>query len=167
MLLKACVVFDTRYGNTEKIAKSLQTGLTESGVQTLCVSARDVVIDSLKEFDLICVGAPTEWMTASKPMKEFLGKLKAAKLSGKCGFAFDTKLDRPLSGSAAKFIEKELRNMGIRVVVPRETATVFLVNGKVGDAYLKEGEVERFRQIGATVGRAVAEYDAAHQDQRL
>ena len=154
--MKACIVFDTRYGNTEKIAKSLQTGLTESGVQALCINSRDVAIDSLKEFDLICVGAPTEWLTASKPVKEFLGKLKAANLSGKYGFAFDTKLDRPLSGSAAKFIEKELKDMGLRIFAPRESATASLVNGKVGDAYLKEGEAERFRQIGATTGRALA-----------
>ena len=154
--MKACIAFDTRYGNTEKIAKSLQAGLTESGVQALCFSARDVLIDSLREFDLICVGAPTEWLTASKPMKEFLGRLKAVNLSGKHGFAFDTKLDRPLSGSAAKFIEKELKNMGLRVVAQRESATVFLVNGKVGDAYLKEGEEERFRGIGAAIGRAFA-----------
>ena len=133
--MKACIVFDTRYGNTEKIAKSLQTGLTESGVQALCINSKDVAIDSLKEF---------------------LGKLKAANLSGKYGFAFDTKLDRPLSGSAAKFIEKELKDMGLRIFAPRESATASLVNGKVGDAYLKEGEAERFRQIGATIGRALA-----------
>ena len=30
--MRACVVFDTRYGNTEKIARSLETGLKEAGV---------------------------------------------------------------------------------------------------------------------------------------
>ena len=155
-MLKACVVFDTRHGNTEKIAKSLQTGLTESGAKALCINARDVLIDSLKDFDLICVGAPTEWLTASKPMKEFLGRLKDASLAGKHGFAFDTKLDRPFSGSAAKFVEKELKNLDLQIVAARESATVFLVNGRVGDAYLKEGEEQRFNQIGARIGRGLA-----------
>ena len=62
--LRACVVFDTRYGNTEKIAKSIETGLKEAGVQTLCVNAKDVAVDSLKQYDLICVGAPTEAFSA-------------------------------------------------------------------------------------------------------
>jgi multimeric flavodoxin WrbA len=35
----------------------------------------------LKDFDLIVIGAPTEWMTASKPMKEFLESLRKSELS--------------------------------------------------------------------------------------
>lgn len=150
--MKACIIFDTRYGNTEKIARSLETGLRESGVQAVCLNARDRVIESLKEYDLVCVGAPTEWLTASKPMKEFLRKLKGASLSGKAAFAFDTKLDRALSGSAAKHIEKELKNLGLRVIAPHESATAYLVDGKVGDAYLKEGEEKRFGQVGTRIG---------------
>jgi len=51
--MRASVVFDTRYGNTEKIARSLETGLKEAGIQTVCVNAKDVAIDSLKQDDLI------------------------------------------------------------------------------------------------------------------
>jgi flavodoxin len=154
--MRACVIFDTRYGNTEKIARSLETGLKEAGIQTVCVNAKDVAVDSLKEYDLICVGAPTEWVTASKPMKEFLGKLKSVDLSGKCGFAFDTKLDAPLSGSAAKFIEKELKNLGLQIVLPRESAIVFGVKKEEGSMRLKEGEEKKFEQIGAQVGTALS-----------
>ena len=74
--MRACVIFDTRYGNTEKIAESFETGLKEAGIQTVSVNANDVAVDSLKQYDLICVGAPTEAFTAYKPMKEFLEKLK-------------------------------------------------------------------------------------------
>src|SRR5215210_9517148 len=93
--MKAIVLYDTRFGNTEKIAKSLEIGLKESaGIQTTsCVNAKDVTIDSLKECDLICVGAPTEGFTVSKTMKDFIRKLKGVNLSGKYGFAFDTKID--------------------------------------------------------------------------
>jgi flavodoxin len=119
--MRACVIFDSRFGNTEKIARSIESGIKEVGVQTECLSSGDVKVDSLKEYDLICVGAPTEAFSASKQMKGFLGKLKGADLAGKLGFAFDTKLDWRLSGSAAKFIEKELRNLGLRILAPRES----------------------------------------------
>jgi flavodoxin len=154
--MRTCVIFDTRYGNTEKIAKSFETGLKEAGVQTVCVNARDVAIDSLKQYDLICVGAPTEWLTASKPMKEYLGKLKSTDLSGKHGFAFDTKFDAPLSGSAAKFIEKELKNLGLQIIAPRQSAIVLGLKKEEGGARLKEGEEKRFEQIGLQVGTALA-----------
>ena len=159
MGVRACVIFDTRYGNTEKIARSFETGLQQAGLQTVCVNARDVAIDSLNQYDLICVGAPTEAFSAPKPMKEFLGKLKNNDLSGKFGFAFDTKLDWRLSGSAAKFIEKELNNLGLQVVAPRESAIVFTLKerGATAGAKLKEGEEKRFQQIGHKVGTIVAQ----------
>jgi flavodoxin len=154
--MRACIIFDTRYGNTEKIARSFETGLKEAGVQTVCVNARDVPIDSLKQYDLICVGAPTEAFTAYKPMKEFLGKLKSIDLSGKYGFTFDTKLGAPLSGSAAKFIEKQLKNLGLQIIAPRESAIVFGVKKEEGSARLKEGEEKRFGQVGLKVAAALA-----------
>jgi len=153
--MRACVIFDTRYGNTEKIAKSFETGLKEAGIQTGCVNVKDVAVDSLKQYDLICLGAPTEWLTASKSIKEFLGKLKSVDLSGKYGFAFDTKLGAPLSGSAAKFIEKELKSMGFQIIAPRESAIVFGGKGKEGGMRLKEGEEKRFEQVGTQVGTAL------------
>ena len=154
--MRACVVFDTRYGNTEKIARSFETGLKEAGIQTVCVNARDVAVDSLIQYDLICVGAPTEAFSAYKPMKEFLGKLKSIDLSGKCGFAFDTKLDSRFSGSAAKLIEKELKNLGLQIIAPRESAIVFGVKKEEGSARLKEGEEKRFEQVGLKVGSTLA-----------
>ena len=155
--MRACVIFDTRYGNTEKIAKSFETGLKEAGIQTVCVNAKDVPVDSLKQYDLICVGAPTEGFTASKPMKKFLGKLKSIDLSGRYGFAFDTRLDWRLSGSAAKFIEKELNSLGLQIIAPRESAIVFALKekGTITGARLKEGEEKRFEQAGAEVGTAL------------
>jgi len=156
--MRACVTFDTRYGNTEKIAKSFEMGLKGAGIQTVCLNAKDVAVDSLRQYDLICVGAPTEAFTASKPMKEFLGKLKSIDLSGKYGFAFDTKLDWRFSGSAAKFVERELKNLGLRIIAPRESAIVLTLKerGAITGARLKEGEEKRFEQIGTQVGTALA-----------
>ena len=152
--MKACVIFDSRYGNTEKIAKSLEAGLLQAGIEAVCFNARDLTVDgSLAQYDLICIGAPTEWHTASKPMKKLLGNLKGTELAGKYAFAFDTRFAAPLSGSAAKLIEKELKNRGILIIAPHESAIV--ANAK-GTMLLKEGEEERFREIGARVGSTLA-----------
>jgi len=153
--MRACVIFDTRYGNTEKIAKAFETGLKEAGIQTDCVNLRDLDVNSCKQQDLICVGAPTEWLTASKPMRRFLAKLERTDQSGKYGFAFDTKFDRPLSGSAAKLIEKALKNMGLQIIAPRESAIVLGTIGKEGAMMLKDGEENRFKQIGLQLGNTL------------
>jgi flavorubredoxin len=154
---RAIVIFDTRYGNTEKIAKSFERGLKESGLQTVCLNAKDVDVNSLNQYDLICVGTPTHFITASKPMKKLLGKLKSIDLSGKYGFAFDTKFDSRMSGSAAKFIEKELNRLGVKLTAPRESAIVLGIKEKDGGARLKEGEEMRFEQIGIQIGTVKAQ----------
>lgn len=155
--MRACVIFASRYGNTEKIARSVKSGIEESGVQAECLGVKETDADSLTDYDLICVGGPTEAFSASKEMKDFLDKLDGSGLSGKYFFAFDTKLDSRLSGSAGAFIEKKLRKEGLRIVAPRESAIVFNVKdgGSTRGAALKEGEESRFQEVGKRVGAAL------------
>lgn len=154
--MKAIVIYDTRFGNTESVAKSLQLGLKEAaGIQTaICMNVRDMSVDSLIGYDLVCIGAPTEGFSASKSIREFLARLKAVKLAGKYGFAFDTKLDSRLSGSAAKYIERELISQDLRIIAPRQSAIVFAIKerGAIVSARLKEGEDKKFEQIGIRIG---------------
>jgi len=152
--MKAIIIYHTRYGNTERIAKSLEIGLKEaSGIQdVVCTNVRDIVsVDSLKEYDIICIGTPTEGFSAPKPIKQFLGKMKGVNLAGKYGFAFDTRLSSRFSGSAAKYIEKELKSQGLQIISPLESAIVFALKD---GARLKEGEDKRFKQVGLHVGSA-------------
>ena len=154
---RAIVIFTSRYGNTEKIARSFERGLEEAGIETVCVNAIDTPVDSLTQYDLICLGAPTEWHSASKPMKAFLENLKNVDLNGKFGFAFDTRFEAPLSGSAAKGIEKELERCGMKMIAPRESALILgRQKSEKGNVKLKDEEEKRFEQIGAQVGRTLA-----------
>jgi flavorubredoxin len=152
--MKAIIIYHTRYGNTERIAKSLEIGLKESSSiqHVICINARDVVsVDTLKEYDIICIGAPTEGFSAPKPIKQFLGKMKGVNLAGNYGFAFDTRLSSRFSGSAAKYIEKELKSQGLQIISPLESAIVFTLKD---GARLKEGEDKRFEQVGLQLGIA-------------
>jgi flavorubredoxin len=137
---RALVIFDTRFGNTEKIARAFDSGLKQVGVETSCLKTSDVDLASLKEFGLIAIGAPTEWLTASKPMKAFLVNLKKAEMNGRFGFAFDTRLGRALSGSAGKLIEKELQRDGVRLLRPHESAIVFGKNSSMDKHLINYGD---------------------------
>lgn len=149
---RGIVIFDTRYGNTEKIARSFERGLEQTGIQTVCISTKDASLELVKGCDLIAIGAPTEWHSASKPMKEFLEGLRGADFSNKYGFAFDTKLDTPLSGSAARFIEKKLKRTGLQIIRKCESAIVFRERETPRGAILKDGEEKRFEQLGSQIG---------------
>ena len=145
------VIYDSKFGNTEKIARSLSGGLQMAGLDVTCVNTNDVQAESLKDYDFIAVGAPTQMFTASRPMKDFLLKLAGVQsLKGKYGFAFDTKFASPLSGSASKYIEKRLKDLGMKIVRPRQSAIVDKTEGP-----LEGGEVEAFEQIGFDIGTSL------------
>jgi flavodoxin len=169
--MKACVIYDTRYGNTEKIARSIENGLKGTGIETSCVNVRDVEPSSLKQYDLICVGGPTQHQTASETMQDFLRSLEKAKLSGKLGFAFDTRRDSFLAGSSAKFIEDRLQKFGLKMAGERVSAIIIdpepeekrreseskdeWKERRHGRERLQDGEEKRFEQVGTQIGAAL------------
>lgn len=153
---RAAVVFATRFGTTEKVARSLERGLQEANLQTVCADSQSLLPESLKDIDLLCVGGPTEIFSATKPIKEFLRSIRGFGFGGKFGFAFDTKYDSRVSGSAAKYIEHALDDGGVRLVAGRESAIVSSrkEGGRIVGAVLKDGEERRFEELGRSLGLA-------------
>lgn len=149
-MVKALVVYDSKYGNTEKIAKALAAGLESGMVKVDIVKADMVKFDDLNAVDLLCVGSPVHAWSASKPVKEFLERLKSIEgLTGKKAFAFDTKFSEgKLAGSAGRRIEKELKGLGLIIVKPSGSG---IVKGWKGP--LAENVEETFKQIGVELAK--------------
>jgi flavodoxin len=140
---KAIVIYDSNFGNTEKIAKSLASGLNENGIEVDSFKVDDVQLNKLSEYDLLAIGGPTHGFGMSKPIKEFFQKLEHVDLQDKKAFAFDTK-NRGRWGSAAKGIEKRLKKIGMNIVMPCASATVRGLKGPLHDSM-----ESKFKQIGA------------------
>jgi flavorubredoxin len=140
---RAIVIYDTKFGNTEKIARALARGLEKQGVKVDCVKTDDVDMDKLVAYDFLAIGGPTHAFGVSKPMKAFLEKLKRVDIKGKKAFAFDTKYKSWWAGSAGKRIEKTLKRLGMNIVNPHSSA---IVTGSEGP--LQDGMEELFEQIG-------------------
>jgi menaquinone-dependent protoporphyrinogen IX oxidase len=54
--MKAIVLFDTLFGNTERIANSLAKGLQEAGITTECTNIKMARLEKLPEYDLLALG---------------------------------------------------------------------------------------------------------------
>jgi flavorubredoxin len=121
---KVVIIFETRYGNTGKIAQASAMGIRKSRIEVSSFNIHDVKIGELAEYDFIAIGGPTHYTTASEPMKGFLKRLDPTDLKGKYGFAFDTRVDSFWAGSAARVIESKLKAVGLRVVRPHSSAIV-------------------------------------------
>jgi len=148
-LRKAAVVYDSKFGNTEKIARALSEGMKKEGLDVDCVRVENVALDKLSEYEILAIGAPTHAFGVSKPMKEFLKKLENVNLRGKKAFAFDTRLKSRLAGSAAKGIENKLKKLQMTIIKPHASAIVKGVKGP-----LEEGAEEKFTQIGSEIAKA-------------
>jgi len=147
---KALVVYDSKFGNTERVARALAAGLEEAMVEVDCVKVDAVEFDELGGVDLLCVGGPTHAWGASKPVKGFLERLNSVEgLAGKKGFAFDTKMSRSrLAGSGGGKIEGKLKGLGLTIVKPHASA---IVKGSQGP--LEEGAEETFKQMGTELAK--------------
>lgn len=136
------VIYDSQYGNTERIATVLALGLREQGVKVSFNNLDEVRLNELSKYDLLIIGGPTHSRTVSKPMKTFLEKLMDLDLKDKNAFVFDTRVEQRFAGSAGKTIEKQLIRIGVRIVKPYLSA---IVKGTEGP--LEEGMEEKFKQI--------------------
>ena len=136
--MKALIVYDSVYGNMEKIAKAIGGAIT-GDVKVLRVS--EVNPSELKTIDLFIVGSPTQGGRPTPAIRDFLNKVPEPSLQGINVAAFDTRISTKLVGVfgyAAGRIAGNLKGKGGTLVVSPEG---FFVKGTEGP--LKEGELER------------------------
>jgi flavodoxin I len=138
--MKALIVYDSVYGNTEKIARAMAEAITPSG-EVKVLRASEASPSELASIDLLVVGSPTHAGRPVQAVQDFLKKVPELSLKGINVAAFDTRISKKIVGVfgyAAGRIADSLKKKGGSLVVPPEG---FLVAG--GQGPLKEGELER------------------------
>jgi flavodoxin I len=136
--MKVLVVYDSVYGNTEKIAKAIG-GAIDAEVRVIRASEADPT--GLGPINALIVGSPTQGGRATQPIRDFLAKVPAAALKGVKVAAFDTRYAGrfvKVFGFAADKIASSLEAKEGSLISP---PAAFFVTGKKGP--LKEGELER------------------------
>lgn len=149
-MLKALVVYDSEFGNTEIVARAIGEVLGSEGeVEVRRVG--DVQPEEFMGLDVLVVGSPTQQFNPTKATSTFLKGIPKNGLSGTRVAAFDTRLTVEeieetailaffvrIFGYAAKPIGNALKKKGGELGIPPEG---FLVQGMKGP--LVEGELER------------------------
>ena len=147
--MKTLIVYDSFFGNTEKIAQAIGNSLgSKENVEILRVS--EVKPEQLIGLELLIVGSPTRAFRPTKAIMGFLNKIPLNGLKGVKVAAFDTRISTvdvnsrflnilvKLFGYAAKPIAYKLEKKGGSLIIPPEG---FLVKDSKGP--LKDGELER------------------------
>jgi hypothetical protein len=100
--LNAIIVYWSKTGNTEKVARAIQEGLKKARVDVLLQRVEDAGDVDFYAYDLVCIGFPSYRWSPPEPMDEFLkakfrvyrsqGRVKtgAPKVPGKSALVFCT-----------------------------------------------------------------------------
>ena len=146
--MKALVVYHTRFGNTEGIARAVAAGLEEVGEVRL-LPLDQVTAAELREIDILVVGCPTQRRGPTKELTAFLESLPEGCLCEVRAAAFDTRyhLARLVTGSAACRISKMLLRLGASLAA--EPASFFIAS-RAGPP--EEGERERAARWARSLG---------------
>jgi flavodoxin len=138
--MRAMVVYDSVFGNTEQIAQAIGNALgSQKDVEVL--RAGDVKPEHLTGLTLLIVGSPTQGGRPTPAIQDFLSKVSEAAISSINVAAFDTRLSTRwvgIFGYAAGRVADSLKRKGGTLIAPPEG---FFVKGKEGP--LKDGELER------------------------
>lgn len=149
--MKILIIYDSQYGNTEKIARSVAKGFSAKDKVSV-IHVREAASDDVRGVELLIVGSPTHGGQATEELQEFFVQIPKGALSTMKVAAFDTGFKREdqnfalkllikTIGYAAPKIAKALQEKGGKLVVPPEG---FYVKGKQGP--LLEGEIERAKE---------------------
>ena len=175
---RAVVIYESIYGNTRAVAEAIAAGLADHMEVTVApVGGAGAGAGALQGARLLVVGGPTHMHGLSTAMtrrmaaqaaeedghapvepeaardpglREWLRDLDGA---GYAAAAFDTRIDRSavLTGTAARGIAKRLHRRGCTSAAKAES---FFVDD--GEGPLADGELERARAWGASLGSATS-----------
>jgi flavodoxin len=137
--MKALIVYDSQFGNTAQIARTIAGRLDERLEVRLALAGQlDPV--NLPAVDLLLIGCPTQGWLPTLPIQDFFNLIPREMLVDLPAAAFDTRfrLSWVTGGSAARSIAKRLSLLGARLLLPPES---FFVDDMEGP--LAAGEIER------------------------
>ncbi|MFC2036217.1 flavodoxin family protein [Chloroflexota bacterium] len=141
--MKVLVVYDSTYGNTESIAKSIGGAIT-GDVKVL--RPDKVNLSELESIDLLIIGSPTQGGRPTTVIQNFLKIVPEVTIKGIPVATFDTRFSTiwvRIFGYAAGRIANNLKRNDATLIASPEA---FFVKGTKGP--LKEGELERAASWG-------------------
>jgi flavodoxin len=120
--MKTLVIFDSEFGNTERLAEVIARQLGADAPLWAADGAAKAALEQ-RDWDLLVVGGPTQNHTVSPTMRALLQGVPQGALKDAPVAVFDTRyrMARFLTGSAADWIAARLDRAGAALVVAPES----------------------------------------------
>jgi menaquinone-dependent protoporphyrinogen IX oxidase len=148
--MKVLIVYETKYGNTQKCAEAIGEVLKDTGKEVSVVKVDAVEADNIKDYGAIVVGSPTYASSPAKSIKKFISSLTVE--PGTKIVVFDTHsgdgvtTGGPLRKSMEKMEKQIKKNPNLTKIM---TGLKVAVNGIKGP--LIEGELEKCKAFAGEI----------------
>jgi flavodoxin len=139
--MNALVVYHSQFGNTRQVGEAIAEVFQGAGAART-LSADRLTATELQDVDLVVMGTPTHKMNLPQALRPVFEELPRRILRGVPIAAFDTsyKMSAFLARfTAAKRVDRKLRKLGGKRLVPPETFHV----EEHHEGPLYDGEIER------------------------
>jgi len=147
--MKTLIIYDSVFGNTQKVAEAMATAFAGSGDVNV-INVKDFKNTQLDGLNLLIVGSPTRGFRPTPVLVKALQEIPGGSLNGVKAAAFDTRLDikkvnnlfltfmEKIFGYAAAPISKQLKVKGADLIAEPQG---FFVAESEGP--MTEGEIVR------------------------
>ena len=152
-MTRGLVVYDSKTGNTEKMAVAISQGMERGGLEVKTKRAENTSLDELIDADAIVFGTPTYYATISSNMKALIDKTVDIypKLQDKVGAAFTS-----YAGVGAELALLSL----IQTMFVQKMVVVGHQSGNLGAISLKEPDDKCIAEC-QVFGRRIADFTKA------
>jgi len=105
--VKVLIVYDTKYGNTEKVANLIAEGITSTeGNEVIVNHVKDVNLKKETSYDLVVLGSPNHFGRHIGSVKKFINKLPKSQLKVDAYAVFDTYITEDFEKAVKKMEEQ-------------------------------------------------------------
>jgi len=153
-MIKALVIYESKYGNTKLAAESIAEGMKQiPGTEPIITELDDVEPSQIDEFDIILVGSPNHLGRATRSIRKFIDKLENINLKGKQTAVFDTYMKSDFEKAVEK-MEKQIREKApsLKLVAPGLSIRVDGMKGPITD-----GELPNCKEFGNRIATLMKE----------
>ncbi|MGZ4920075.1 MAG: flavodoxin family protein [Halobacteriota archaeon] len=145
---KVLVVYESRYGNTKRVAETIVDGMQRvEGIETALSEVKEVDPNAIPSYDAIVIGGPNHMGGPTRGIKKFIDKLSSLSLAGKQFAVFDTYGGGDFE-KATKKMEQRVREKApaMKMAAPGLSIKVEGMKGPIA-----EGELPKCEEFGAKI----------------
>jgi flavodoxin len=146
---KAIVVYDTKYGNTRKVAEKIVEGLAQMNWPNATIrDVEETTPADILDYDLILLGAPNHLGRPARTMSRFIDAASDLDLHGKPIAVFDTYM----GGDFEKAMKKMKERIGSKIPVARILSPGLSIRVEKTKGPIADGEIQKCVEFGVRIG---------------